>query len=312
MNRIRLGYTGTNYLLRQNKNIRINRNATILDVKEKGFRYLESVTKNNLLDLYNILRWNRENNIYVMRASNNLIPLITDNRLYHIDNKATYLHQNLSYYLPELEIIKREIKKHNQRLTFHLPLEINLASPDNYSVDLSSFIIEKYAQLLKEICPDNGLMVIHVGNIYGKDKEKTMKRWIENYNIRLSDISKKFLVLENDEYKYSLHNCLDISKACGIPIVCDFFHHECYNLINDEKIEILNTLPDIIDTWKDIRPKFHISQQGLGRIGKHSDLITSIPDELLQISDKIDFDIILECKQSLASLFHLRKIYKDG
>ena len=105
---------------------------------------------------------------------------------------------------------------------------------------------------------------------------------------------------------------MDISKACGIPVVCDFFHHECYNLINDEKIEILNTLPDIIDTWKDIRPKFHISQQGLGRIGKHSDLITSIPDELLQISDKIDFDIILECKQSLASLFHLRKIYKDG
>ena len=243
-----------------------------------------------------------------MRASNNLIPLMTDNRLYEVDNRSAYFHQNLTAFLPELEIIKREIKKHNHRLTFHLPFEINLASPDNYTVDLSSFIIEKYAQLLKEICPDNGLMVINIGGIYNKDKEKTMKRWIDNYNIRLSDISKKFLVLENDEYKYSLHNCLDISKVCGIPVVCDFFHHECYNIINDEKNEIFNNLPDIIDTWKGVRPKFHISQQVFGRIGKNSDKITSIPVELLQLSKKIEFDIILECKKSLASLLLL----KDG
>ena len=77
-------------------------------------------------------------------------------------------------------------------------------------------------------------LVTHVGN---------------NYKLRLSENSKKFLVLENDEYQYSLNNCLDISKICGIPIVYDFFHHHCYNIINDdEKNEILNILPNIIDT----------------------------------------------------------------
>jgi UV DNA damage endonuclease len=312
MNRIRLGYTGANYLLRESKNIRINRKVSLVDVNEKGFRYLEKVTKKNLFDLYNVLRWNRENNIFVMRATNNLVPLLTDPCLFDINNREAYLHHNLFSFTPELEIVKEEIKKHNHRLTFHLPFQVKLASYDKYILDLSVYTIEKYAQLLEELCPENGLMVIHVGGIYGKDKEKTMQNWIDNYNIRLTKTSKKFLVLENDEYQYSLHNCLDISNACGIPVVCDFFHHECYNFIKNEKIEILITLPKIIDTWKDVRPKFHVSQQGFGRIGKHSELITSIPEELLQLSNKIDFDIILECKQSLSSLLHLRKIYKDG
>jgi len=308
MNKIRLGYIGTNHILRKSKNIRINRNVTIIDVKKRGFDYLEKIARNNLLDLYNILRWNRDNNIFVMRASNNLLPLLTDVNLYEIDNRSAHFYQKLSSFLPELEIIKEETKKHDHRLTFHLPFEINLASPLEYKRDLSVFAIEKYAQLLEELCPDNGLLVTRVGGIYNKEKEKTMENWIENYNLRLSDTSKKFLVLKNDEYQYSLNNCLDINKACGIPIVCDFFYHECYNLIKNEKIEILNILPHIINTWKGDRPKFHISNQGFGRIGKHSKLITTIPDELLQLSDKIELDIILECNNSLESLL----LHKDG
>jgi UV DNA damage endonuclease len=42
----------------------------------------------------------------------------------------------------------------------------------------------------------------------------------------------------------------------------------------------------VLGTWKrrGIKPKFHISEQGTGRIGHHSDYIQKIPKYLLDIT----------------------------
>ena len=45
----------------------------------------------------------------------------------------------------------------------------------------------------------------------------------------------------------------------------------------------------ILATWmkREIKPKFHISEQGQGRIGHHSDYIETIPDYLLKFQINI-------------------------
>ena len=54
-------------------------------------------------------------------------------------------------------------------------------------------------------------------------------------------------------------------------------------------------MQDILDTWskRGIKPKFHISEQGSGKCGHHSDYIEVIPDYLLDIPYKYDTHIYL-------------------
>ena len=74
-------------------------------------------------------------------------------------------------------------------------------------------------------------------------------------------------------------------------------------------------IPKILDTWtrRGIKPKFHISEQGAGRCGHHSDYIEKIPDFLYEIPKKykIDIDIMIEAKKKELSIFKLyEKYYK--
>ena len=64
----------------------------------------------------------------------------------------------------------------------------------------------------------------------------------------------------------------------------------------------------ILKTWKDIKPKFHVSEQGTGKTGHHSDYIEILPDYLLEIPEKygIDIDIMIEAKMKELSI---KKLY---
>ena len=142
----------------------------------------------------------------------------------------------------------------------------------------------------------DSVMVIHGGGVYG-EKEKSMLRWCINY-LDLPDKIKNRLVLENCEKSYSIKDCLQIHKETGVPIVFDTHHFECYKQLHpDEEFEPPEYyIPLILDTWKkkNIKPKFHISEQGDGKIGKHSDYIEIIPEYLLEIPEKygVHIDII--------------------
>ena len=47
-------------------------------------------------------------------------------------------------------------------------------------------------------------------------------------------------------------------------------------------------IKDILETWnkRNIKPKFHVSEQGSGRCGHHSDYIETLPKYLLEIPKK--------------------------
>ena len=70
---------------------------------------------------------------------------------------------------------------------------------------------------------------------------------------------------------------------------------------------------DILHTWilKDIKPKFHVSEQGTGKIGHHSDYIEILPEYLLEIPDVYDIhiDIMIEAKMKELSIQQLYEKY---
>ena len=72
-------------------------------------------------------------------------------------------------------------------------------------------------------------------------------------------------------------------------------------------------MPLILNSWKkrNIKPKFHISEQGSGKVGHHSDYVENIPDYLIEIPEKfgINIDIMIEAKMKEKSLFKLYKKY---
>ena len=66
-------------------------------------------------------------------------------------------------------------------------------------------------------------------------------------------------------------------------------------------------------TWakRNIKPKFHVSEQGSGRTGHHSDYIDILPDYLLEIPEKynVKIDIMIEAKMKELSIQKLYEKY---
>jgi UV DNA damage endonuclease len=106
-----------------------------------------------------------------------------------------------------------------------------------------------------------------------------------------------------------------VSNCIGIPVVFDTHHFTCYKLLHpDEEFEKEEYyIPKILQTWKmkNIKPKFHISEQGSGRCGHHSDYIETIPNYLLEIPEKYntEFDILVEAKMKEQAIFKLYRKY---
>lgn len=72
-------------------------------------------------------------------------------------------------------------------------------------------------------------------------------------------------------------------------------------------------IEEILNSWerRGIKPKFHVSEQGSGRCGHHSDYIEVIPDFLLEIPVKygVEIDILIEAKAKEKAIFKLYSKY---
>ena len=82
-----------------------------------------------------------------------------------------------------------------------------------------------------------------------------------------------------------------------------------------ESCGIFTEFKQILETWKrrGIKPKFHISEQGAGRCGHHSDYIQEIPQHVIDIPKKmgISIDLMVEAKAKEQAIFGLYKKYGD-
>ena len=200
------------------------------------------------------------------------------------------------------------------RLTFH-PGQYNVVgSPSKEAFQQTLRDLKYHADVLDLMgMGDDSVMVVHGGGMYG-DKIATKERWCQQYQT-LPENVKRRLVLENCEKCFSIEDCLEISERINIPVVFDTHHYECYKLLH--KFEYFKPpahyIPLILETWKrrGIKPKFHVSEQGTGRCGHHSDFIKTIPKYLLEIPKKYEtpIDIMIEAKMKEQAIFQLYMKY---
>ena len=151
----------------------------------------------------------------------------------------------------------------------------------------------------------NPIIIIHVGSsVFGK--EASITRFINNFN-KLPEYIKKSIAVENDDKVYNIKDVLKICQKLNIPMVLDYHHYICNN--EGEKLE--EYIQDIVNTWKNLNPKFHFSSPK-SKLKKefrsHHDYINS--DDfinflnIIKTTDK-NADIMLEAKAKDEALFRL-------
>ena len=306
---IQLGLCCLNTILRAQKPpVFASRKMIIRSVEEQGIDALKDKVLQNLRDVVTMMDWNEQHGIKVFRLSSELFPHMSNPKVenYTYDFARDILHE-----------IGERSNRYNQRLTFH-PGQYNVVgSPKAEAFEQTCSDLKYHADVLDFISEGGGgknaVMVVHGGGIYG-DKEATIKRWCEQYQM-LPENVRKYLVLENCEKCFSVEDCLRVSEQVNIPVVFDTHHFACYSQLHPKESfqEADEYIPRILETWRKrgIKPKFHVSEQGSGRVGHHSDFIETIPDYLMEIPDKYDveIDIMIEAKMKEQSIFHLYKKY---
>jgi UV DNA damage endonuclease len=301
---IQLGLCCINTFLRENKPpIYASRRMTVKSIKERGIDLLKEKILQNLRDVLTIMDWNEENGIKLYRMSSEMFPHKSNSLIEPYD---------FDFAIDLLKNIGKKSKQYNQRLTFH-PGQYNvIGTPNEKSFQQTIQDLSYHATVLDlmELGKDS-VIVIHGGGIYG-NKEETKHRWIQQFHLLPNNVKER-IVLENCEKCYSIIDCLEISNTLNIPVVFDTHHFECYKQLHP--LEAFNEpnfyMKNVLDTWlkRDIKPKFHISEQGSGRCGHHSDFVETIPKYLLEIPTKygVHIDIMIEAKmkeQAIIRLYH--------
>ena len=303
---IQLGLCCMNTILHSQKPpVMSSRSVVLKTLQTKGFEPLKKKIIQNLEDTLTMVEWNEQNGIKVFRLSSELFP--------HKSNKKAEPY-SYDFAIDLLKQIGDKAKLYNQRITFH-PGQYNvIGTPREEVLENTINDLTYHAEVLELM--DMGVdsvIVIHGGGVY-KNKKETIDRWCKQF-YRLPEKVQKRIVIENCEKNFSIIDCLEVSKRLNIPVVFDTHHFECYKLLHkDETFEEPSFyMEDILESWKKrgIKPKFHISEQGSGRTGHHSDFVEVVPDYLLEIPNKysINIDIMIEAKMKEQAIFHLYNKY---
>jgi UV DNA damage endonuclease len=303
---IQLGLCCLNTTMRQLKPPVFSSRSIILKTfNDKGFDYLKEKIIQNLQDTLKLIEWNENNGIKVFRLSSELFP--------HKSNPLAPEY-SLDFAKDLLKQIGDLSKKYGQRLTFH-PGQYNVIGTPNQDIFEKTCMDLKYhADVLDLMGLDNNsVIVIHGGGVYG-DKQATITRWCERF-YKLPDNVRSRIVLENCEKNFSIVDCLKVSSIINIPVVFDSHHFECYKLLHpdEEFLHPREYIFDILQTWdnRNIKPKFHVSEQGSGKCGHHSDFIEELPDYFLEIPEiyGVPIDIMIEAKMKELAIFKLYNKY---
>ena len=268
--------------------------------KNNDYEKLDKVIKSNFESLIEILNYNIKNNIHFYRLTSKLIPLATLNKV-----KFEYIDKYKMYY----DRISSIINENNMRIDVHPDQFCVLNSTNKQIVDNSIGILEYHYSILNALNIKNKIIILHVGsNTFGK--ENSIKRFINNFN-KLPDYLKEVIAIENDDKIFNAKDVLYICKNLSIPFVFDYHHHKCNPCDNIE-----NVMGDILNTWKKINPKMHISSsknKTKKDFRSHNDYINYNDfNELINLIKplKKDIDIMVEAKMKDDALFRLIRVIK--
>ena len=259
---------------------------------------LEQVVISNFEDLEKILIYNIKNNIHFYRLTSKLIPLATHEKV-----DFEYLEKYKEYYRNIGELVN----KNNMRVDTHPDQYCVLNSTNPSTIKSSISILNFQKNMLEAFNFKEPKIIVHIGSSqFGK--EKSITRFINNFNLLDSNI-KKMLLVENDDKIYNIIDTLNLCKQIKVPFVLDYHHFMCNN--NGEKI--VDYIEEIFDTWNEQKlvPKIHFSSpknKTKKDFRSHHDYINS--NDFIDFIEKIkfinkDFDVMIEAKMKDEALFRL-------
>ena len=250
----RMGYACINMQLSSQKpKIYTGRSMIKRTFKDKGIKYASELGLQNTKDLFEIIKWNKENGFDFFRITSNLFPWCSEYKLEDMPD-----HWEIAGILGE---IGKYVDEHKMRLTSH-PGPFNvLTSPHEHVVENCINDLSTHGEVFDMMgvsrTPYNKIN-IHIGGAYG-DKVSAMERFCKNFN-RLPNSVKSRLTVENDD-KATMYSVKDLYEGVyckiGIPIVFDYHHHRfCTGGLSEE-----DALEVAISTWPtDIVPVVHYSE----------------------------------------------------
>lgn len=306
-------------------NVTPNRTCRLKTAQDKGIIYIQQLVINNCKAILKILKWNYENGIKAYRLPSDMFPHLSNSK-YKIDDNFKHLSYSISFAKPILKEIGKTALKYGIRLSFHPGQYNQIGTPNKNVFENTIRDLYYHAKILDviesglDLGKNKGIICIHGGGIY-RNKQQTIERWIVQFKLLPKRVRKR-IALENCERCYHTLDCLKMCKILKIPLIFDLHHFNCYNLINkdnnglDEQRlrnpkKFNKLLKKIVKTWnrRKLKPYFHISEQAEnGKIGKHSDYITTIPEWLLNVDFELTLDV--EAKAKEKAILYLKHKYK--
>jgi UV DNA damage endonuclease len=255
-------------------------------LKSYSEKRLMATVENNLGCLRKILGFNLKHNILFFRITSDLVPFAS-HPICTSDWQGRFEKQ--------FKAIGAFIKRYGMRISMHPGQFTLINSPDTRVFENSVQELAYHAHVLDLMTLDTSAKIqIHVGGIY-RDKDQSMIRFAERFEM-LERIVKRRLVLENDDRRYGLSDCLQLSAETGVPVLFDVFHHGVHS--SGESIEEAFRL--FIRTWQetDGLPMVDYSSQKIGhKAGTHVNTINVEHfGQFLDASQPYDFDLMLEIK----------------
>lgn len=300
-NHIEFGLCCINTVLRK-QNIFPNRTCRLSTATTKGLKHVQSLSLKNLEDVLVILDWCKRYNITSYRLSSDMFPHISNPQFSNTPDTPSY---SLDFAKSHLRKIGEKARTLGIRLSMH-PGQFNQIASESEKVFANTKLdLLCHTNILDEIEQDGvdpfkrAIICIHGGGVYG-DKKKTMERWCERFKTLPFNVKSR-ICLENCEKCYSADDCLVLCRKLNIPCIFDTHHYNCYSQLHPDETQrpADEIIPDVLQTWKrrGLKPYFHISEQGTGKIGHHSDYVENIPDYLLDIPQDITIDIEAKAKE---------------
>ena len=305
--KVRLGYVAMAIDLKNcspSKTITFTRFEKIADDEVKLYK-LKKLTEENLNNTRRILLYNKAHDIQVYRLTSKFVPLVTHQDVFEWDYTKDFIDLYKS--------ISNIIKDNDMRISAHPDHFTIISSPRDEVVKTSIEDLVYHNNIMKSMGLDEemGKLVLHIGGRYDS-KEKTKKRFIDNFALLSEDVQKRIIV-ENDDKTYDALDVLDICEELGIPMVLDIHHNWCNN--RGENIQVY--IERIFNTWNNEKliPKIHISSpKSEKNIRAHADDIDfNFFNEFMEKASEFnrDFDVMIEAKNKNLALFNLMNNIKD-
>ena len=241
---------------------------------------------NNITCLSEMLKFNVKHQILFFRITSDIVPFAS-HPVCRFDWQK--------HFEKQFEAIGDFIRQHEMRISMHPDPFILINPIDKKILERSHRELAYNTEILDLMGLDTSAKIqIHIGGVYG-DKKRSIQRFISRFE-KLEKATKSRLVIENDDKRYGLKDCINIHETIGVPVLFDLFHHE----INNRGETISQAFELFTQTWKerDGLPMVDYSSQERGKIkGRHAEAIDLDHfKNFLEMTKPFDFDLMLEIK----------------